>query len=197
MRQKREVRVATDAQRAHEYLLDLLVPPLAILPYAGTAEPPGGQFKLLNGQMLDPAEWPRLFTAFGTTFGGDGSTTFALPDLRGKTVLGATAENPLFTLQEGSAGEVTLAPENIPTLPVTVSISPSLSHSHSAAVQASEVRVATATDPDGILIRPAGSGFTASGGVHDHTASGTAGNAEPAPLEVSIPALYANWIIRA
>ena len=37
-----------------------------------------------NGQLLSIAEYEPLFNLIGTTFGGDGETTFALPDLRGR-----------------------------------------------------------------------------------------------------------------
>jgi microcystin-dependent protein len=37
-----------------------------------------------DGQLLDPDENDALFQLIGTTYGGDGTTTFALPDLRGR-----------------------------------------------------------------------------------------------------------------
>jgi hypothetical protein len=39
-----------------------------------------------------------LFALLGTTYGGDGRTTFALPDLRGRTIIGASAVDPVGTL---------------------------------------------------------------------------------------------------
>lgn len=42
-----------------------------------------------QGQMLSIAQNQALFTLLGTTYGGDGKTTFALPDLRGRAVVGA------------------------------------------------------------------------------------------------------------
>ena len=44
--------------------------------------PPG--FALCNGQLLSISEHQLLFSLIGTTYGGNGATTFALPDLRGK-----------------------------------------------------------------------------------------------------------------
>lgn len=41
-----------------------------------------------EGQHLPINQHPELFALLGTTFGGDGTTTFALPDLRGRAVLG-------------------------------------------------------------------------------------------------------------
>lgn len=40
-----------------------------------------------NGQLLPISQNQALFSLLGTTYGGDGRTTFALPDLRGRTAL--------------------------------------------------------------------------------------------------------------
>lgn len=41
-----------------------------------------------QGQLVSIAQNQALFSLLGTTYGGNGTTTFALPDLRGKTVIG-------------------------------------------------------------------------------------------------------------
>lgn len=64
-----------------------------IIPYAGRVLPDGYAF--CQGELLSIARYPQLFSVIGTTFGGDGRTTFALPDLRGRTPLGADDTNPL------------------------------------------------------------------------------------------------------
>lgn len=38
-----------------------------------------------NGQLLTISQYPALFSVLGTTYGGDGTSTFALPDLQGRT----------------------------------------------------------------------------------------------------------------
>jgi microcystin-dependent protein len=43
---------------------------------------------LCNGQLMSIAQYQALFALLGTTYGGDGRTTFALPDLRGRVPLG-------------------------------------------------------------------------------------------------------------
>jgi microcystin-dependent protein len=48
---------------------------------ANSYEPEGWAF--CDGRMLDPKKYPDLFQKIGATFGGDGKTTFAVPDLRG------------------------------------------------------------------------------------------------------------------
>ncbi|WP_342330300.1 tail fiber protein [Pedobacter sp. FW305-3-2-15-E-R2A2] len=54
--------------------------------FAGNYPPRGWQF--CNGQILAIAPNTALFSLLGTTYGGNGSTTFALPDLRGRAPIG-------------------------------------------------------------------------------------------------------------
>jgi len=56
-----------------------------IMLFAGNFAPRG--WALCQGQLLSIASNTALFSIFGTTYGGDGRTTFALPDLRGRAVL--------------------------------------------------------------------------------------------------------------
>jgi microcystin-dependent protein len=55
--------------------------------FAGTFAPRG--WANADGRLLPISTNAALFSLFGTTFGGDGRTTFALPDLRGRTPVGA------------------------------------------------------------------------------------------------------------
>lgn len=50
--------------------------------FAGNFAPAGWMF--CEGQLLPISEYETLFVIIGTTYGGDGQTTFALPDLRGR-----------------------------------------------------------------------------------------------------------------
>ena len=49
--------------------------------------PPG--WAVCSGQLLSIAQNTALFSLLGTTYGGDGQTTFALPDLRGRAPIPA------------------------------------------------------------------------------------------------------------
>ena len=68
---------------------------------------------LCNGQFLPINQNQALFSLLGTTFGGNGQTTFALPDLRGRTpihvgnghTLGERAGEPAHTLSIGELPE--------------------------------------------------------------------------------------------
>jgi microcystin-dependent protein len=53
-----------------------------IIMFGGTFAPSG--FALCNGQLLPISQNDALFQLIGTTFGGDGVSTFGLPDLRGR-----------------------------------------------------------------------------------------------------------------
>lgn len=65
----------------------ILAAPGMIFDFAGTAEPAG--FLFCHGQAVNRTTFARLFAVIGTTFGaGDGTTTFNLPDLRGRVVAG-------------------------------------------------------------------------------------------------------------
>ena len=57
---------------------------------------PGG-WSVADGSMLMVADNPTLFAVIGNTYGGDGVTTFALPDLRGRLEVGADPLHPLGT----------------------------------------------------------------------------------------------------
>lgn len=52
-------------------------------------------FALCNGQLLPIAQNQALFSLLGTSYGGDGRVTFALPDLRGRTPIGMGPSNPI------------------------------------------------------------------------------------------------------
>jgi microcystin-dependent protein len=71
-----------------------------IVPFAGTFVP--GGFMEAAGQTLQIADYETLFQLIGTTYGGDGDTTFQLPDLRGRTIVGASSQSQLGAM-EGQA----------------------------------------------------------------------------------------------
>lgn len=64
-------------------------------------------FALCNGQILPISQNAALFSLLGTTYGGDGRVTFALPDLRGRTPLGAgSSADPSWQPPAPSLGQV-------------------------------------------------------------------------------------------
>ena len=72
---------------------------------------------LAQGQLLSVSQNTALFAILGTTYGGDGRTTFALPDTRGRSVIGVGTGpglTPVSLGQEGGAETVTLSEANLP-----------------------------------------------------------------------------------
>lgn len=67
---------------------------------------------LCNGAQLNITQNAALYSLLGTRFGGNGSTTFNLPDLRGRTPYGTT--NPNSTGQSAGAESVTLTAGAMP-----------------------------------------------------------------------------------
>ena len=80
-----------------------------VMPYAGSSAPSG--WLLAYGQDVSRTTYSDLFSAIGTTYGsGDGSTTFTLPDLRGRVVagqddMGGTSANRLTNQTGGLDGD--------------------------------------------------------------------------------------------
>jgi len=62
-----------------------------IITYAGVGELRG--YVDAQGQILNIAQYQALYSLFGTTYGGDGQRTFALPDLRGRAIIGSGVAN--------------------------------------------------------------------------------------------------------
>lgn len=91
--------------------------------FAGNFAPRGWAFA--NGQLLSVSENSALFSLLGTTYGGDGRTTFALPDTRGRSVIGAghgpgLQHYPLG--QKGGVETVTLDAAQLPVITPNVTV---------------------------------------------------------------------------
>lgn len=92
-------------------------------PYIGEIRMFGGTFApvawaICNGQLLPISQNEALFTLLGTTYGGDGQSTFALPDLRGRVPIhqGAGPGLPFYPLGTmGGAESVTLTAGQLPS----------------------------------------------------------------------------------
>jgi microcystin-dependent protein len=90
-----------------------------------------------NGQLLAINEYEPLFTLLGTTYGGDGVNTFAVPNMNGRAVVGAQGQGPGLSnyppgTMVGTEG-VTLTSNQLPT------------HGHTVAVPLQAVSSGTAT----------------------------------------------------
>ena len=83
--------------------------------FAGTFPPVGWMF--CDGQLLPISEKETLFPLFGTTYGGDGASTFALPNLQSRVPMhfGTGPDGVTYQLAEAAGVEsVTLTTQQIP-----------------------------------------------------------------------------------
>ncbi|ABM32501.1 tail fiber protein [Paracidovorax citrulli] len=102
--------------------------------FAGNFPPKGWAF--CQGQILPIAQNSALFALLGTTYGGNGQTTFALPDLRGRVPLGQGQGPGLQPYSQGQVGgqeTVTLQGNQMPMHTHTTSVSVSSNAGNSAA----------------------------------------------------------------
>ena len=86
-------------------------------PYVGECRMFGGNFApagwmFCDGQLLPISENETLFNLIGTTYGGDGQSTFALPDLRGRVPI--HQGNGFILAETGGVETVTLTVSQIP-----------------------------------------------------------------------------------
>lgn len=121
-------------------LANTIVPSGAVMPYAGTSAPSGWQ--LCYGQAISRTTYAALFAAIGTTYGaGDGSTTFNVPDLRGRVVagqddMGGTSANRLTNQSGGLNGDTLGATGGAETHTLTTAEMPAHTHTLTTDVQA-------------------------------------------------------------
>jgi microcystin-dependent protein len=111
---------------------EALAPAGSLMPYAGASAPSG--WLLCFGQEISRSTYAALFAVLGTTYGaGDGSTTFAVPDLRGRVIagqddMGGTSANRLTNQSGGLDGDVLGATGGAETHQIVTSEMPSHSH---------------------------------------------------------------------
>jgi microcystin-dependent protein len=134
-----------------------IIPPGTILMFGGAAAPAG--WLLCNGSAVSRTTYSLLFTAIGTTYGaGDGSTTFTLPDLRGRVAVGSGTGPSLTARTVGNSGGAETHTLSTPEIP---------SHTHAATTNA-----AGGHSHAGSSIAANGShthtGTTAAAGNHSH-----------------------------
>lgn len=116
-----------------------LTPTGMLAPFAGTSAPTG--WLLTFGQAVSRTTYAALFAVIGTTYGsGDGSTTFNLPDLRGRVVageddMGGTSANRLTGLSGGVDGDVLGGTGGLETNTLTIAEMPL--HGHPARISTS------------------------------------------------------------
>ena len=171
----------------------LVVVPIGIMvDFAGVNAPEG--WLLCYGQEISRITYANLFAALGTTFGaGDGSTTFLLPDCRGRTIAGkdnmggVSASRLINTVSGGTLGAVggveqhTLIASEVPVLTGTTSTDGE--HNHTLGNATAVYRVSSS----GTMRRTSAGGSPDSGvtvslastGAHTHAVTVNAGGGDP------------------
>ena len=124
--------------------------------FGGNFAPRGWAF--CNGQLLAISQNTALFSILGTTYGGDGRTTFGLPDLRGRVPVHSGNGSAGPGLTPRPLGQKSGAETN------TLNVNQLPSHNHTASLPAKEE--ANTETPNGHVI--AGAGFDGFGTAPDN-----------------------------
>lgn len=149
---------------------------------------------LCDGSLLSIAGNSPLFSLIGTTYGGNGTTTFALPDLRGRSAVGVGPGSGLSPISAGQAGgveNVSLTTANLPQ------------HTHAVAVPAAAAQANVAA-PGSTTVLAQGYEPNGLADVNLYTSANAAATLKPfdtapagsgTPVPVRNPYLGVNFII--
>lgn len=146
-----------------------------VLPVAFNYPPRGWMF--CNGQTIPIQQNSAMFALLGTMYGGDGQNTFALPDLRGRVIVGSQGQGPgLANVSQGDrAGTNNVTVIANGAVNVTLSLANLPAHNHPATLNLDTLSATThvtvgAATAGGFTAAPNNGGLTA-------TASGASGAA--------------------
>ncbi len=133
--------------------------------FAGNFAPAGWMF--CEGQLLPISENETLFQLIGTTYGGDGESTFALPDMRGRIPI--HQGNGFILAETGGAEEITLTVNQIPAHTHTLlgSKDPANARSATGQILGRTAAEAYASEVTAQQLSPAA--ITPTGGSQPHT----------------------------
>jgi microcystin-dependent protein len=122
-----------------------------IMMFGGNFAPRGWAF--CDGQLLDISQNQALFAILGTTYGGDGRTSFALPDLRGRTPIAPGTGQGLPTYKSGAKGgsqTTTLTVQDMPSHTHLATVTQSASGAANGKIKSGGA--GTSNDPTGKFI---------------------------------------------
>jgi microcystin-dependent protein len=155
---------------------------------------------LCQGQLLPIMQYNALFALLGTTYGGNGQTTFGLPDYRGRSPVGMGAGPGLTPINQGEmsgAESVVLSAAQLPAhshAAGTIAIALGASSGAGSTSNPAGAVPANASDNQGITLSSfaaSGNALLAPGTAQGQTAA--AGNSQPTPLRN--PFIGINFII--
>ena len=151
--------------------------------FGGNFPPAGWAF--CDGQLLPIAENDALFALIGTTYGGDGQTTFALPDLRGRI--------PVHTGQGAASGFTIGQSGGTEAVTLTVPQTPSHTHPLNASAAAASPTAVPAGSKVAVTSATTIYSNSSSGASMSPSALGVAGGNQP--HENMAPFLSVSFII--
>lgn len=164
--------------------------------FAGNFAPRG--YMLCQGQILSIAQYSALFSILGTTYGGNGTSTFALPNLQGAAPIGqGTGQGTNYALgQAAGTPNVSILTSNLPAHvhagPGTISVS------NAQATESTPIAGASIATPGAIVSRAFSPtlGFATSTPTVNLASSITTGaTGSNIPISIMQPYLAINYII--
>ena len=188
--------VVSDGDGSFSYESNI-VPSGALMPYAGTSAPTG--FLLCDGSAVSRTTYATLFSAISTTYGsGDSSSTFNLPDLRGRVIagqddMGGASANRLTNQTGGLNGDDLGATGGSETHALTTAQLASHTHSFSGSGSTTAMTFLN----DGLGVNRGGSGQSSSSNTISVSISGTTGSAGSGSAHNNVqPTIILNYIIK-
>jgi microcystin-dependent protein len=165
-----------------------------IMMFGGNFAPRG--WAHCDGQLLPISNYAALFSIVGTTYGGDGRSTFALPDLRGRLPMHPGNGPGLSTRRAGEKSgteSVTLNAEQLPNHSHTISVSSQQANSPDPSgripAQATEQSGGTGSRPQPV------NAYTDANGDKTLRANTVASAGNNQPVNTTPPFLCVNFII--
>jgi microcystin-dependent protein len=157
----------------------------SVLLFAGDFAPKG--WAICDGRTLSIAQNSALFSLLGTLYGGDGKTTFALPDLRGAAAL---------SIGQLPGGQNYVQGEKIGSEMITLSTANLPSHTHGVSVPVTEAQPSSDV-PNGRILAAQNNSFYAAATTADGSYGGAAMDivGQNAPVDIRKPYLVLNYII--
>lgn len=165
----------------------------------GMSNPPAGWLPCNGATNLLIATYPALFAAIGTNFGGDGITTFGVPNMNDRFPVGASALKPINGVP-GGAASVSIGVANLPPHAHSIDHNHPAKNSSTAGGHDHDI-ISSATDGNNAVVRR-GAGSTQTGGGpieqapgHQHSvdlgnyvgSTSSTPNATGAPLSTTPP----------
>ena len=166
--------------------------------FAGNFAPQGWLF--CQGQELSISNYTALFSIIGNTFGGDGTQTFALPDLRGRVAVSsgqAPGMSNYIPGQEGGSESIVFTSNQLgghthPVTGVTLPGPPASNLPGTIDMPAGNVPAVVNGSPAAYSTASSAQNL---GIVNSYTLSGVTGQPKPEPVDVVSPYLVMNYII--